>query len=94
MSGGLEKYYSGDASWKAFVGALSVGWNKCDVQDELIDKLSGHVDVAMVCFQRFPRNIFKVIEEKSPSLSGLSIADCCKDKRLLNRVREMLMRMP
>lgn len=93
MSDKLENYYSGDLIWMQFVATFSGSWGSFRFKEELIYELNGQVDIAMVCCERFPVDVFSAIREKSPSLCGCSIKECCVDESLVRRSREMLMRM-
>ncbi|SHK29576.1 hypothetical protein SAMN02745181_3591 [Rubritalea squalenifaciens DSM 18772] len=94
MENGLERYYGGDENWLRYVEAVSVNWSAYGQKTELLDALNGQEDIAKVCVEKFPYNIFKVITEQTNSLGGLCISQCCSDEKLIKRVRTMLMRMP
>lgn len=95
MSGKLENYYIGDDAWNNFVSVISKNWEKYESKKILLEELNQNKDIAKVCIERFPIDLLDVINEKSPSLCGKSIVDCCNgDDDLNKRVKTMLMRMP
>ena len=93
MSYGLEKYYPGDARWSAFAKHFEEEWGKCEWQDQLLDKLAGHVDLSVVVYGLFLEQALNWVEEPVPALEGLSPQKCTTTKKGILRLRTMLMRM-
>lgn len=89
----LESHYSGDNNWNDFVKLFEEFWEDNEAQCKLLVKLDNHLDLAKVINMSYGTNLEK-LERKIPALDGLTILECLKSPTLINRLREMLMRMP
>ena len=90
----LENYYPGDDAWYNFVQVFSGVWNDCDCQDEIIQKLNGQKDIAMVIYGINGNNWATWIDLPIPALDGVSPVECVVEPMLVKRLRTMLMRLP
>jgi Protein of unknown function (DUF2384) len=65
-----------------------------DLQDEFVQKLDGHGDIASVVWFLMGDSSVAWISQPDPALDGLRPIDCLASPSLIRRLKSMLMRMP
>ncbi len=90
----LERYYTGDKNWFAFVKLYDELWENNKEQLELLTQLNNHLDLAKVIYGKFNTNAIKWINFHIPALDYLTPLNCLESEELIKRLRECLMRMP
>ncbi|WMJ72295.1 hypothetical protein RCC89_03825 [Cytophagaceae bacterium ABcell3] len=95
MSEGIEQYYGleGDRDWENVIKTSMSVWKESDYQKELVDKLKGRKDLAIVIYDRLGEHSLDWLEKKVPGLEYLTPLECLKSQKLLQRLKEALMRM-
>lgn len=88
----LERYYTGDDSWKNFVDVHREGWDGCTFSGALVSSLKGQVDIAIVVYSKIGEAALDWIDIKINALDGKSPRQCVVEG-LVTRLRSMLMRM-
>lgn len=90
----LENYYSGDDRWSRYVALYNEGYID-DNPKILAYKLNGLMNLAVVIYGRkgFKEGIWW-IEQQVPMLANIRPINCLNDTRLINRLRESLMKIP
>lgn len=89
----LEGYFPGETEWIKFAYSFKNEWGICPNQDEIIEQLNGHKDIAMVAYGINLETTLRWIETKIPALDNLAPKECFENISLLNRLKTMLMRM-
>lgn len=93
-SGELENFFSGEKSWLKFVGAFNVEWERCSFKEQLITALGGHEDITKVVYSSVEEKALEWINATIPALGNISPRECLVSEGKVNRLKEMLMRMP
>ncbi|EEX2834006.1 hypothetical protein [Escherichia albertii] len=90
----LERYYSGNDNWIVFSNLYKEYKDIKKVQ-ELARKFNDDLILASVIYGKIGDGYYLAwIENKIPALDYLTPLDCNNDLALINRLKEMLMRMP
>ncbi len=90
----LEDYYASDEGFHHFATVCGEEWASCDCQAELLERVGGDLDVAMVLHYHFLKRALGVLSEKVPALEGLTMTECLKLDKGRRRLKEFLWRMP
>lgn len=91
----LEQYYSEDDNWTNFVDIAKECFNAEDkFKKSLINALNGYSDIAIVVYYRLESDSLEWIQRKIPALDNLKPIECLQSEKLINRLKECLMRMP
>ena len=88
---GLENYYAGDKVWKKFAKICSN--IKTKNTKKLLSLFNNNIEVVNVIEYRNMETSLKWIELEIPALNNLKPIDCIKNKKLLKRLKECLLRM-
>jgi hypothetical protein len=89
----LENYYSGDSAWNTFSYVFDEFRTRPEVHS-LTKTLGGRLDLACVIYGKVGSGYPQWLSKHIPALGNLTPLQCLGDAALLNRLREMLMRMP
>ena len=90
----LERYYSGNENW-IFFSKLYEAYKDIEKVQGLARKFNDDLILASVIYGRIGDEYYLTwIENKIPALDHLTPLDCNNDISLINRLKEMLMRMP
>ena len=90
----LENFYSGDECWFEFAALFETQWAKCSFQRELLEKLGGAEDLAMVIYGTLLGTSMDWVEKEVPALEGLKPVDCLNSESGVRRLRTCLHRFP
>ncbi len=90
----LEEHYLGDENWYNFVSLFKLEWQKCPFKTELVEKLNGMEDLAMVLYGTCLNSSLNWVENKIPALDGLTPIECLKNDSGIKRLKTCLNRMP
>lgn len=90
----LEEYYPGDDAWIKFSQCFDNEWEKCPSQSEVLQSVSGEIDIAKVVYGSFLAGYSQWLEMSVPALSDSTPTECLKTEIGEKRLKTMLMRMP
>lgn len=90
----LEEYYPGDDSWRDFVSLFKSEWKNCSFKNELLVRIGGAEDMAMVIYGTLQDSSMKWIESEIPALEGVSPILCLNSDDGIKRLRTCLHRFP
>ena len=90
----LERFYSGDEAWADFANVFKGELNQCKFRDDLVKIMGDDEQLAEVVYASVGDISMTWVCESIPALSGLSPVQCIQSPRTIQRLREMLMRMP
>jgi hypothetical protein len=86
----LEKYYN-ENNWKKF-SELCKDYHSNNVE-KLVEKLNMDIELSKVIDKIVGETAVDWIDRKIPALNNIAPVECIKNRKLKNRLKEMLMRM-
>lgn len=89
----LEYHYSGDQAWNHLLHLAESSWINSELQKQLSISLDNHLDIAKVMYAILGDESIRWIYKKIPALDHLTPLECLESPRLIQRLKEALMRM-
>lgn len=96
IMGEIEQYWeeTDNENWRKFVKVCAENWTNSSEQINLLEKVKGNKDIAIVLNYQLGKEAIEWIEKQIPILDYLSPMECLEKENLKTRLRMALWRFP